>query len=76
MIAKFLAAGPCKDAARVLENELKQHCELLPHTITYEGKKVPMTMDRLVKRKLLYFSVSTIKTNCFYYYYSRENILM
>ncbi|KAI9258598.1 hypothetical protein EDC94DRAFT_585880 [Helicostylum pulchrum] len=47
LIAKFLAAGPCKDAARVLETELKQHCELLPHTITYEGKKVPMTMDRL-----------------------------
>ncbi|CEP16980.1 hypothetical protein [Parasitella parasitica] len=47
--AKFLAAGPCKDAARVLENELKQNRELLPHTITYEGKQVPMTMDRLSK---------------------------
>ncbi|EPB92116.1 hypothetical protein HMPREF1544_00941 [Mucor circinelloides 1006PhL] len=45
--AKFLAAGPCKDAARVLEDELNQHRELLPHTITYEGKQVPMTMDRL-----------------------------
>ncbi|KAI8637978.1 hypothetical protein BD408DRAFT_485831 [Parasitella parasitica] len=47
LIAKFLASGPCKDAARVLENELKQNRELLPHTITYEGKQVPMTMDRL-----------------------------
>ncbi|KAK4508847.1 uncharacterized protein ATC70_013470 [Mucor velutinosus] len=45
--AKFLAAGPCKDAARVLEDELKQNRDLLPHTITYEGKQVPMTMDRL-----------------------------
>jgi hypothetical protein len=50
LIAKFLAAGPCKDAARVLENELKQNRELLPHTITYEGKQVPMTMDRLVRK--------------------------
>ncbi|KAG0758032.1 hypothetical protein G6F57_010467 [Rhizopus arrhizus] len=39
--------GPCKDAARVLENELTQHRELLPHTITYDGKRVPMTMERL-----------------------------
>ncbi|KAI9474271.1 MAG: hypothetical protein EXX96DRAFT_529467 [Benjaminiella poitrasii] len=49
LIAKFLANGPCKNAARVLQNELKEHCELLPNTITYEGKQVPMTMDRLSK---------------------------
>ncbi|OBZ82314.1 Bromodomain and WD repeat-containing protein 1 [Choanephora cucurbitarum] len=49
LITKFLAAGPCKDAARVLERELDQHRELLPHTITYEGKQVPMTLDRLSK---------------------------
>ncbi|KAI9283252.1 hypothetical protein BY458DRAFT_467512 [Sporodiniella umbellata] len=47
LITKFLAAGPCKDAARTLENELQQHRELLPHTITYEGKRVPLTMERL-----------------------------
>ncbi|KAI8989487.1 hypothetical protein BDB01DRAFT_848660 [Pilobolus umbonatus] len=41
------AAGPCQDAALALTNDLKKHRELLPHTITYEGKKVPMTMDRL-----------------------------
>lgn len=48
MIAKFLAAGPCKNAAQALENELKEHRELLPRTITYEGKPVPMTMERIV----------------------------
>lgn len=47
LIAKFLAAGPCQEAARVLENELGLHRELLPHTITYEGNIVPMTMERL-----------------------------
>lgn len=66
MIAKFLAAGPCKDAARVLETELKQHCELLPHTITYEGKKVPMTMDRLVTiPSLSFINILPRKTNSF-----------
>ncbi|KAL9538641.1 hypothetical protein MBANPS3_010777 [Mucor bainieri] len=45
--AKFLAAGPCNNAARALQDELNQNRQLLPHTITYDGKQVPMTMDRL-----------------------------
>jgi hypothetical protein len=60
LIAKFLSAGPCQDAARTLENELKQHVELLPHTITYEGKKLPMTMERLVNNYLSLFLSSSL----------------
>ncbi|KAF7728449.1 Bromodomain and WD repeat-containing protein 3 [Apophysomyces ossiformis] len=47
LIAKFLAASPCKEAAQVLENELQKHRELLPHTMNYAGTQVPMTLERL-----------------------------
>lgn len=71
MITKFLAAGPCKETARLLENELTQHRELLPHTITYDGKRVPMTMERLVKKKKN-STMETIEIHLFFT--SRENI--
>jgi hypothetical protein len=58
LIAKFLSAGPCRNAAHALEDELKEHRELLPRTITYEGKPVPMTMERIVKITIIFSSPS------------------
>ncbi|KAI8339026.1 hypothetical protein BC941DRAFT_421884 [Chlamydoabsidia padenii] len=50
LIAKFLAAGPCKESAQVLERELDQQRQLLPHTMTYDGSQVPLTMEHLKKK--------------------------
>ncbi|KAI8097330.1 uncharacterized protein BX664DRAFT_312183 [Halteromyces radiatus] len=50
LIAKFLSAGPCKASAQALEHELDQQRQLLPHTLTYDGSQVPLTMDRLNKK--------------------------
>ncbi|KAI8370578.1 uncharacterized protein BYT42DRAFT_538143 [Radiomyces spectabilis] len=47
LIAKFLNAGPCKEAAYALEKELNDHRQLLPHSMSYEGTEVPMSLDRL-----------------------------
>ncbi|KAI9302959.1 hypothetical protein BJ944DRAFT_279394 [Cunninghamella echinulata] len=50
LIVKFLGEGPCKESAKVLENELNQHRQLLPHTMTYDGSQVPLSIERLAMK--------------------------
>uniref|UniRef100_A0A8C6Y2S7 BRWD/PHIP N-terminal domain-containing protein n=1 Tax=Naja naja TaxID=35670 RepID=A0A8C6Y2S7_NAJNA len=48
LIARFLAAGPCRKAAEVLVQELEQY-QLLPKRLDWEGKEHYRRYEDLVR---------------------------
>ncbi|KAI9031743.1 hypothetical protein CLU79DRAFT_842322 [Phycomyces nitens] len=47
LIAKFLAASPCRETSRALEEELKQYRDLLPPSAGYGRSKKPASLESL-----------------------------
>lgn len=68
LIYRLLLSGPCGQAGRALEQNLRENSQLLPQTMNHAGVLEPVSLERLVC-DFLHFTFYIL----FLFFYPRDN---